>query len=284
MSLFPKLVAHRGMRATAVPSLLLALYGVGCYSADSDQSHRPREEKDGAIQSGDRDSGPDGAANCARAHECSDASMPGSAGSGGRSGTPAGSGATPAADASVVDAATNDRSDAGLPSDDGLLPPEFNPGCRTHSDCAYLPKGCCEPCRRATAEDYYAVAADRVDDVRERLMCATTSCADCAGLARPELNVACIEGICRMVDLTERPEVSACAAHQDCMLRFAGCCECDSAVTNVVIAVSNVEAYEELVCRDGAACGDCELRYPADAVPFCKHGQCQVARPMPIAP
>lgn len=274
---------------------LAAVLIAGCY--DSSAADRSPEAQAGASAAGPgRDGGPrsdsggadngsaDGGARDASTGRAGSAS-PVQAGSGGVNGAAA-SGST-AGSSSVggmgATSGTGTAANAGTGNAGigGELPEQFNPGCTEPQQCTLVPKGCCQPCGPSTADDYFAVQASMLEEVREELDCEEKSCPRCGGVPQPSLVPACVSGKCASIDTREQVDVSACNAHSDCVLRFASCCECDVDSPELLVAVSNAAAYEVLICGSRDRCEGCNPNYPPTARAFCDRGKCDVALPRP---
>lgn len=161
--------------------------------------------------------------------------------------------------------------------DGGEEPAQEDKICTYHSDCRLVGKNCCY-CSHS-ADEFWALeieAAERfLEQCEDDIRCA------CVLLPQnPFIRAACRDGQCQSVDVIEPAEVSGCEEHSDCQLRAANCCECEeNPTTTRLVAVSDPEKYQELMCNGIETCSACQPLYSEETKTFCDRGVCAVANP-----
>jgi hypothetical protein len=161
-------------------------------------------------------------------------------------------------------------------STEGDPPAAEDVKCEQHSDCLLVGKNCCA-CG-FSVEEYWALERGAAELYQEQ--CGDYIC-DCElRIGNPFIRAACLDGRCQAVDVSELPLVAGCSASSDCQVRSQSCCECEQdPSTTRLVAVSDPEAYRDLICLGTENCGICQPVYPEQVVAFCDRGLCKIADP-----
>ena len=157
-------------------------------------------------------------------------------------------------------------------------PMTYRQGCSRHDECVLQPKTCCVACG-VGAEAFYAIRRNEGDEYFDEECGGAVSCDSCAAAQGAAVVAACVEGLCTIADAQRHPDTAACEEHGDCQLTSSQCCACGEVEPEVLVSVSDVAAFESLICDEGVACEDCEVIYPPDAQAFCARGACALAIP-----
>ena len=97
--------------------------------------------------------------------------------------------------------------------------------CVTHSECRIQYRTCCPGCDTPGVASFMATTmpSAALDQAGICIGDPTGPCNNCLPGQNPALYSACIEGECRMVDLSEQ---AACKTSADCQLLSKNCCDC----------------------------------------------------------
>lgn len=148
--------------------------------------------------------------------------------------------------------------------------------CSVDGQCVVVPETCCGVCGAATPTDMRAVNYQYREQEQAFRCSQGMACPDCEATEFASLTAVCDEGTCRAVDLTQDP-MTECTLDEDCHLHTAECCECGGEL-EWLVSVSDVGAYSELVCEDGAICPACVPDYDSTGmVARCSQGRCVTA-------
>jgi len=168
--------------------------------------------------------------------------------------------------------------DAGVP--DAGVDPDALRACEVSSDCVLAATTCC-PCGELTPDQVTAVHAAHQPAFVEATCPPPVSCPAIACPTPPARYVAsCVAGRCQAIDLREDAS-TACEQAIDCRVRSSACCECGaSTAPGQLVAVSDDEAFTQLVCDPQQGCPECEATYPDDLVISCQPaGRCELMDP-----
>jgi hypothetical protein len=114
--------------------------------------------------------------------------------------------------------------------------------CATHSDCRLQFRTCCGECSLPGRDSMLATSTTSASLV-EAGMCIgdpNAGCPDCVTDHNPTLYSVCLDGECRMADVTAQAD---CETNDDCKLLSKSCCQCPEDVRTDLIAVSQDTRY-----------------------------------------
>lgn len=157
--------------------------------------------------------------------------------------------------------------------------------CDKPGECDIRPKSCCGTCGAPTPDDMIGVNWQKGDAYTQRV-CGGTACAECFKEPDPNLAPVCrlmmVKVTCSAVDVRSDP-MSECKTSQDCVLRYAGCCEpCAANDPSKLLALSvkGRAEYAANQCHpDAGACPKCAVVYPPGYEAVCnKMRHCEVAQ------
>lgn len=106
-------------------------------------------------------------------------------------------------------------------------------------------------------------------------------CPQCARQIEGAKQAFCRDGKCQVVDIPT-DTISTCASNDDCILRYAECCQpCNGGSVNQVVAISKSGEGELTIqlCTGSEACDKCLPSFPGTMHAICNQstGHCEVA-------
>lgn len=140
-----------------------------------------------------------------------------------------------------------------------------------------IPSSCCGSCGAATRGDARAVNRDRASEAQSNACGSEQGCPACYGVDDPALFAVCKSGTCQIQDLADDASAE-CTSDLDCAIRTRECCECGGDTSpGSLVAISDPQAFGELVCSGTEACGECLLVYPSGVQARCgSSGHCEL--------
>lgn len=128
--------------------------------------------------------------------------------------------------------------------------------CTTHADCRQQYRSCCPECYFSDANLLIATSYDSPEP-KAAGMCVGDPeqvCGKCLPQGSPTLYSICLEGQCRMVDVSAQAD---CETSADCKLVSKSCCECPQDVRTDLVSV-NVDTTTLPFCSASDDCVLCE--------------------------
>lgn len=148
--------------------------------------------------------------------------------------------------------------------------------CVTHADCVVQSRYCCQSCAQVDdpGQVLIATAADS-PSLLDAGICVNPQaiCDDCVPHNYQSVYAACVEGECRLLDLSRQ---ASCQTAADCRLVTKDCCDCggDFSASGIVAVDDSFERPD--YCPANQGCLAC-IGGPADgARALCTEGTCTV--------
>jgi hypothetical protein len=153
--------------------------------------------------------------------------------------------------------------------------------CENHADCMVQTRLCCEPC--STADDPQEILLATSSDsptLRAAGICLgdqTGGCDDCAPFQHHGVYASCVEGECRLLDVTEQAK---CQTVDDCRLVTKDCCDCGGDFSGPGLLAVDASFTGPEYCPADQTCPACVGGVPPDDIrPTCEEavGTCRVS-------
>lgn len=178
-----------------------------------------------------------------------------------------GSSGGPGGDGGAGDGGTGGRTDGGpRPTLESLET------CSAPGTCELGGTGCCgltcQPdsqlvaIRRGEAQDLVAATCNQTGPV---------ACPNCARQMDPNVQAFCVSGKCSVVDL-RMDSISACTNQQDCVLRYASCCQpCNGGAVSAIVSIlaGQESTLSAQLCSGTEKCDQCLPVFPSNVSARC---------------
>lgn len=150
--------------------------------------------------------------------------------------------------------------------------------CKTHADCQVVSRTCCSSCSQTDdpGQALMAVSIDAVDLNAARICNGDPSggCDDCVPFEYWSVYAACVEGECRLLDVTPHAH---CETAADCHLTTRDCCSCGGDFTSSGLIAVDSSFVTPDYCSVDVGCPECEGDAPqSNARLSCREGVCSV--------
>lgn len=128
--------------------------------------------------------------------------------------------------------------------------------CEQHADCSLMPRRCCASCEDPTHDELIAI---RVGPATPRAtgVCwgdADASCRMCQDFSVANVYAACVEGTCRLLDVSAH---TSCTTSADCRISTKDCCECGGDFSADGMIVVNATFRAPDYCPADMGCPEC---------------------------
>ncbi|HEY6080364.1 MAG TPA: hypothetical protein VIW29_16230 [Polyangiaceae bacterium] len=148
--------------------------------------------------------------------------------------------------------------------------------CSAHADCKLSWRSCCPGCSEPSAAELVALNQTSRSLV-EAGVCsgasASAGCDDCLPPTNPRLYPACVEGWCRVLDVSAH---ASCTRGHECQLVTKDCCDCGGDYSLEGVMSVNLSHPGHAHCV-GVGCDGCLSPGPMGPMPFCSaRGLCGI--------
>jgi hypothetical protein len=151
--------------------------------------------------------------------------------------------------------------------------------CSSHGDCVVQTRACCEACG-PSGDPQAQLIATTADSPTPRAagICIGDpegGCDDCVGYVEPAVYAACVEGECRLLDVSDQAN---CQTVDDCRFVTKDCCPCGGDFTAPGLLGVDASFSQPEYCPADQACPECEGGMPSGARMSCDEsvGKCRV--------
>jgi hypothetical protein len=145
--------------------------------------------------------------------------------------------------------------------------------CTTHGDCVVQTRLCCEPCSAAAdPQDVLIATTSDSPTLRNAGICLGDpegGCDDCVGAIHRGAYASCVEGECRLLDVTDQAK---CETVEDCRFVTKDCCPCGGDFTGAGLLAVDASFTLPEYCPADQACPECEGDMPSGALLACDDG------------